>query len=78
VRTPPHKKGSSVTRAGRRRSGWCGGALGCLGPEGSGEKLEFAARGRKLGRGSNGGLNSGAQRRCEGKEKEGGPGRGGT
>jgi hypothetical protein len=35
ARTPSQKKGSPATEAGRRRSGWCGGALGCLGAEGS-------------------------------------------
>jgi hypothetical protein len=37
--------------------GWCSGALRCLRAEESREKLEFAARGRKLGRGGIGGLN---------------------
>jgi hypothetical protein len=78
TQTPPRKRVlRRPKQVGRRQSGWCGGALGCLGVKGSREKLKFAARGRKLGRGGNGGLNSGVWCRCEG-EREGGPGRGST
>jgi hypothetical protein len=73
TQTPPRKRVlRQPKRVGRRQSGWCGGALGCLRAKGSREKLKFAARGRKLGRGGNGGLNSGVWCRCEG-EREGVP-----
>jgi hypothetical protein len=62
------RNGSPAAGAHRRWSGWRGGAFRCLRAEESGEKLEFAARGRKLGRGSVGGLN-----RRENQRGRGGP-----
>jgi hypothetical protein len=50
------RNGSPAAGADRRQSGWCDGALRCLGVEESGEKLEFAVWGRKHGRGGVGGL----------------------
>jgi hypothetical protein len=63
--------GSPAAGAHRRRSGWRGGAFRCLRAEESREKLEFAARGRKLGRGSVGGLNRRENQRGRGASESG-------